>query len=72
MSEPATGVTAQDAVTGWLEAFETAITTPDRDTLSRLFQPESHWRDLVALTWHIRTFNCLLYTSDAADDSVLV
>jgi cation diffusion facilitator CzcD-associated flavoprotein CzcO len=57
MSEPATGVTAQDAVTGWLEAFETAITTPDRDALSRLFQPESHWRDLVALTWHIRTFN---------------
>lgn len=37
----------------WLEAFETALRAGDTDAIAALFQPESHWRDLVAFTWHI-------------------
>lgn len=41
-------------VTGWLSAFEAALTARDQDALAGLFQEESYWRDQVALTWDIR------------------
>lgn len=37
----------------WLDAFETALGAEDAGAVAALFQPESHWRDLVAFTWHI-------------------
>ena len=43
------------AVQDWLARFEQALATADRGLLSALFHPESYWRDLVALTWEIRT-----------------
>ena len=39
----------------WLARFETALSTRDRALLQSLFQSESHWRDVLALTWRIET-----------------
>src|SRR6266403_1325644 len=43
----------------WLAQFERALAEPDDVLLKTLFHPDSHWRDLLALTWHIRTVNGL-------------
>ena len=45
--------TAQD----WLTQFETALAKPDDVLLKTLFHADSHWRDLLAFTWRIRTVN---------------
>ena len=37
----------------WLSRFERALTDPV--ALGALFRPDCHWRDVLALTWHIRT-----------------
>jgi len=37
----------------WLERFERALASPAG--LRDLFRPDCHWRDVLALTWHIRT-----------------
>src|SRR5947209_11320197 len=39
----------------WLTRFESALTGPDADQLTALFHPDSHWRDVLALTWNIQT-----------------
>src|SRR5262249_56680132 len=39
----------------WLAQFEAALTAPGCPRLERLFHADSHWRDLLALTWHIKT-----------------
>ena len=41
----------------WLEQFEKALTAVDDVRLRTLFHPDSHWRDVLALTWQIRTVN---------------
>jgi hypothetical protein len=45
--------TAQD----WLTQFETALAKPDDVLLKTLFHADSHWRDLLAFTWRVRTVN---------------
>jgi thioredoxin reductase len=40
---------------GWLAEFEAALASPGRARLKKLFHPDSHWRDVLALTWRIRT-----------------
>ena len=47
--------TAGDArlVSRWLSAFETALGSRDVVAVAALFQPDSHWRDIVAFTWHL-------------------
>jgi hypothetical protein len=42
-------------VRDWLTQFETALRKPNADLPSTLFHPDSHWRDVLALTWHIVT-----------------
>ena len=42
-------------VTRWLADFEKALSTSDAVSLEALFRPDSHWRDLLALTWHVKT-----------------
>ena len=37
----------------WLEAFETALASRDPAIVAALFEPDSHWRDLVAFTWSL-------------------
>ena len=41
----------------WLSQFEGALTTPGTAALEALFHPDSHWRDLLALTWTIGTLD---------------
>lgn len=41
----------------WLAQFERALAKPDDVLLKTLLHPDSHWRDVLALTWHIRTVN---------------
>ncbi len=39
----------------WLAAFERAVSHSDWPGVKALFHPESHWRDVLALTWDIQT-----------------
>ena len=41
----------------WLAQFERALAEPDYVLLKTLFHADSYWRDVLALTWHIRTVN---------------
>jgi hypothetical protein len=49
---------AHDLVTvanHWLARFEAALRSRDAARLQTLFHADSHWRDVLALTWRIRT-----------------
>jgi len=46
-------------VQNWLTQFERALAIPDDALLKSLFHADSYWRDLLALTWHIRTVSGL-------------
>jgi cation diffusion facilitator CzcD-associated flavoprotein CzcO len=39
----------------WLAQFEQALAKPDDTLLETLFHPDSHWRDVLALTWRFTT-----------------
>ena len=39
----------------WLAKFEGTLARQDEAALRELFHPESHWRDVLALTWRIAT-----------------
>jgi thioredoxin reductase len=43
------------AVTQWLGAFEKALCQADESSLKALFHADSHWRDVLALSWRIDT-----------------
>jgi cation diffusion facilitator CzcD-associated flavoprotein CzcO len=43
----------------WLAEFERALTEADDVLLKSLFHADSHWRDVLALTWNIQTVNGL-------------
>lgn len=43
----------------WLAKFEKALVEADDVLLKTMFHPDSYWRDVLALTWHIRTVNGL-------------
>jgi hypothetical protein len=45
-----------ETVASWLTRFERAITGPAQ-ALEPLFDADSHWRDVLALTWRIETFS---------------
>ena len=47
------------AVDLWLADFDTAVSGPDPSALESLFLRDSHWRDLLAFTWHVRTVSGL-------------
>jgi putative flavoprotein involved in K+ transport len=42
-------------VGNWLARFEQALGEPDEALLGSLFHRDSYWRDVLALTWEIRT-----------------
>lgn len=37
----------------WLTAFEAALQSRDPQQIGALFHEDSHWRDVLAFTWHI-------------------
>src|SRR6185436_10396531 len=41
----------------WLAQFEDALKKSDHGVLKTLFHPDSHWRDVLALSWNIQTIN---------------
>jgi hypothetical protein len=41
----------------WLSRFEHALAESDEILLNALFKRDSHWRDVLALTWRIITIN---------------
>jgi putative flavoprotein involved in K+ transport len=43
------------SVESWLAEFETALGAGDEAALAKLFHRDSHWRDVLALTWRIET-----------------
>jgi putative flavoprotein involved in K+ transport len=45
------------AAENWLAQFETALAEADDGLLKTLFHPDSHWRDLLALSWNLQTIN---------------
>ena len=51
--------TSETIANHWLARFERALAGPDDILLETLFHPDSHWRDVLALTWHIRTVSGL-------------
>ena len=42
-------------IAAWLSNFEESISSGDIDCLKSLFTEDSYWRDLVSLTWNIKT-----------------
>jgi putative flavoprotein involved in K+ transport len=45
--------TASRQASRWLASFETALAAQDACRIGELFHPDSHWRDILAFTWHI-------------------
>src|SRR5580692_9503162 len=43
------------AAENWLAQFEQALAKPGDGLLKTLFHPDSHWRDVLALSWNIQT-----------------
>ena len=46
---------AERKVSAWLDQFNAALEAKDAAAASDLFAITSFWRDLVALTWNIKT-----------------
>ncbi|HKQ28130.1 MAG TPA: NAD(P)/FAD-dependent oxidoreductase [Burkholderiales bacterium] len=51
----ATTETLETDVNQWLSTFERALGEPSEAALKALFLADSYWRDVLALTWEIRT-----------------
>ncbi|MBR1229770.1 MULTISPECIES: NAD(P)/FAD-dependent oxidoreductase [unclassified Bradyrhizobium] len=45
------------AADNWLAQFEEALAKSDSGLLKALFHADSHWRDVLALSWNIQTVN---------------
>jgi putative flavoprotein involved in K+ transport len=46
---------AADAVAGWVRDFNAALAAEDADAAAELFATDAFWRDLVAITWNLKT-----------------
>ena len=46
---------AATAARNWLAQFERALVEPNDGLLNTLFHTDSHWRDVLALSWRIKT-----------------
>ena len=46
----------RDQVMGWIARFERAITSSDAAGVAQLFTEDGNWRDVLALTWDLRTY----------------
>jgi putative flavoprotein involved in K+ transport len=47
--------TADQALTSWLDRFNAALAEKNAAAVAELFTADCFWRDLVALTWNIKT-----------------
>ncbi len=46
---------SERVASAWLDAFGAALDGQDAAAVAALFQPDGHWRDLLALSWEITT-----------------
>ncbi|TCZ53419.1 flavin-containing monooxygenase [Roseicella aquatilis] len=44
---------ARRSAAGWLGTFEAALASRDAARIGALFHADSHWRDILAFTWHL-------------------
>jgi len=51
--------TWRDQVAQWLLMFEECVSSAKPDTVRDLFHEDCHWRDLLALTWQVKTVSGL-------------
>lgn len=49
----------------WLEQLESALATSSTEELGALFNPDCHWRDVLALDWEIITYSGVPAVSQA-------
>lgn len=47
--------TPTERASNWLSAFASALARNDASGAAALFETESHWRDLVAFSWNLKT-----------------
>lgn len=52
---PVPDASPSDIASSWLRSLSSALVAPTLDGLSACFAPDSHWRDLLALSWDLRT-----------------
>jgi putative flavoprotein involved in K+ transport len=52
---PSEGDKIEIVVADWLAQFERALSQADDSLLESLFHADSHWRDVLALSWRIET-----------------
>ncbi len=55
VDRPGTSTSVEDLTAGWLRDFEQALAGGDVDAATELFTSGGHWRDVLALTWHLHT-----------------
>src|SRR6266567_2123959 len=48
---------AEDMAKHWIGAFDAALAGGSEIALSGLFAPDSHWRNLLGVSWHFATFS---------------
>ena len=58
-------------VKDWLDRFESAVRDGNWEMVESLFLPDSHWRDLLALTWNIETTGGAGHIASALKSHVL-
>jgi hypothetical protein len=52
-----TSNSAIETVTAWLGEFGAALALGEASRIARLFASDCHWRDILALTWNLRTIS---------------
>ena len=50
-----TSNSANETATAWLGEFGAALALGEASRIAVLFANECHWRDILALTWNLRT-----------------
>lgn len=48
----------------WLAGFNDALTSRDPAQIAQLFEDDSHWRDIVAYSWHMETVSSAAAIAD--------
>ena len=54
---PATEDAPEFLAERWIAALDVALASRSADALSALFAPESHWRNILGISWHFATFS---------------
>ncbi|OJA09278.1 hypothetical protein AZE42_01993, partial [Rhizopogon vesiculosus] len=49
-------ISPPEVASEWLDAFSAAITQSDVGAIVNLFLEDGFWKDVIALTWDLRTF----------------